>query len=55
MLIFYLCIFLFSYLSDDKRVVKESCEIALDMCEYESSPEFQYANTAIQLIQSKQS
>lgn len=33
------------YLKDDKRVVKESCEIALDMCEYENSPEFQYADT----------
>ncbi|KAK4874919.1 hypothetical protein RN001_014279 [Aquatica leii] len=33
------------YANDDKRVVKESCEIALDMCEYENSPEFQYANT----------
>lgn len=33
------------YLCDEKRVVKESCEIALDMCEYENSPEFQYANT----------
>lgn len=33
------------YVNDDKRVVKESCEIALDMCEYENSPEFQYANT----------
>lgn len=33
------------YLEDEKRVVKESCEIALDMCEYENSPEFQYANT----------
>ncbi|KAF5289713.1 hypothetical protein FQA39_LY03630 [Lamprigera yunnana] len=33
------------YLNDEKRVVKESCEIALDMCEYENSPEFQYANT----------
>lgn len=32
------------YLKDDKRVVKESCEVALDMCEYENSPEFQYAN-----------
>lgn len=32
------------YLKDDKRVVKESCEIALDMSEYENSPEFQYAN-----------
>lgn len=33
------------YLNDDKRVVKESCEVALDMCEYENSPEFQYADT----------
>jgi len=33
------------YLDDDKRVVKESCIVALDMCEYENSPEFQYANT----------
>lgn len=32
------------YLKDEKRVVKESCEIALDMCDYENSPEFQYAN-----------
>lgn len=32
------------YAEDDKRVVKESCIIALDMCEYENSPEFQYAD-----------
>lgn len=32
------------YLADQKPVVKESCEVALDMCEYENSPEFQYAN-----------
>lgn len=32
------------YLNDEKRVVKESCVVALDMCEYENSPEFQYAN-----------
>lgn len=32
------------FLNDEKRVVRESCEIALDMCEYENSPEFQYAN-----------
>lgn len=32
------------YSNDEKRVVKESCVIALDMCEYENSPEFQYAN-----------
>ncbi|XP_066262950.1 deoxyhypusine hydroxylase [Euwallacea similis] len=35
------------YLNDDKQVVKESCIIALDMCEYENSPEFQYANALI--------
>lgn len=33
------------YARDEKRVVKESCEIALDMCEYENSPEFQYADS----------
>lgn len=33
------------YLEDSARVVKESCEIALDMCEYENSEEFQYANS----------
>ncbi|MCL4123305.1 UNVERIFIED_CONTAM: hypothetical protein GTU68_050847 [Idotea baltica] len=32
------------YLSDEARVVKESCQIALDMCEYEHSSEFQYAD-----------
>lgn len=36
-----------NYLNDDKRVVKESCIIALDMCEYENSPEFQYADGLI--------
>ncbi|XP_011313357.1 deoxyhypusine hydroxylase [Fopius arisanus] len=33
------------YVEDSKRVVRESCIIALDMCEYENSPEFQYADT----------
>lgn len=33
-----------AYVTDAKRVVKESCEVALDMCEYENSKEFQYAN-----------
>ncbi|XP_030754353.1 deoxyhypusine hydroxylase [Sitophilus oryzae] len=37
------------YIEDEKRVVKESCVIALDMCEYENSPEFQYAN-ALQTV-----
>ena len=35
------------HLADEKRVVSESCIIALDMCEYENSPEFQYANTLL--------
>lgn len=34
-----------SYLSDSERIVRESCEVALDMAEYELSNEFQYANT----------
>ncbi|XP_046390128.1 deoxyhypusine hydroxylase isoform X2 [Ischnura elegans] len=33
------------YLSDGKRVVRESCEVALDICDYANSPEFQYADT----------
>ena len=32
------------YIKDDARVVKESCDIALDMCEYENSDQFQYAD-----------
>jgi len=32
------------YLNDEKRVVRESCVVALDMCDYENSEEFQYAN-----------
>lgn len=37
------------YLEDEKRVVRESCVVALDMSEYENSPEFQYANTLTQV------
>ncbi|XP_028966718.1 deoxyhypusine hydroxylase [Galendromus occidentalis] len=33
------------YLTDPEDVVRESCEVALDMCEYENSAEFQYADT----------
>lgn len=33
------------YLNDPERVVRESCEIGLDMAEYEKSGEFQYANS----------
>ena len=32
------------YLADSETVVKESCEIALDMCDYANSSEFQYAD-----------
>ncbi|XP_058118439.1 deoxyhypusine hydroxylase [Anopheles ziemanni] len=37
------------YLKDEKRVVKESCEVALDMSEYENSAEFQYADTLLKV------
>lgn len=33
-----------SYANDKEAVVKESCDVALDMCEYETSDQFQYAN-----------
>ncbi|XP_067129099.1 deoxyhypusine hydroxylase [Centruroides vittatus] len=32
------------YLQDEKRVVRESCEVALDILDYANSAEFQYAN-----------
>jgi len=32
------------YRKDNERVVRESCDIALDMCEYENSDQFQYAD-----------
>lgn len=38
------------YLKDEKRVVRESCVIALDMCEYENSSEFQYADTLSEIV-----
>ena len=33
------------YLNDKEAVVKESCEVALDITDYEKSNNFQYANT----------
>lgn len=39
-----------NYLKDDKRVVRESCIIAVDMCEYENSQEFQYANALVKAM-----
>lgn len=40
---------LHSYLRDQERVVKESCEVALDMLEYENSDKFQYADGLVNL------
>lgn len=34
---------------DGERVVKESCEVALDMYEYENSGQFQYADGLLRL------
>lgn len=39
------------YLHDKERVVKESCVVALDMCEYENSDNFQYADTMAKIKQ----
>ena len=39
------------YKSDPETVVKESCEVALDMCEYEKSGEFQYADGYLKVQQ----
>ncbi|XP_064480901.1 deoxyhypusine hydroxylase-like [Ornithodoros turicata] len=35
--------------NDPEALVRESCEVALDMCEYENSDELQYANTLLQV------
>lgn len=37
------------YSKDRERVVKESCEVALDMLEYENSAQFQYADGLIRV------
>ncbi|TRY76104.1 hypothetical protein DNTS_010229 [Danionella cerebrum] len=37
------------YRTDPERVVKESCEVALDMLEYENSSQFQYADGLLRL------
>lgn len=39
------------YQRDGERVVRESCEVALDMYKHETSGAFQYANTASQVTQ----
>lgn len=37
------------FAKDTKRIVRESCEVALDMCDYENSEEFQYADTLLKV------
>ena len=37
------------YAKDNERVVRESCDIALDMCEYENSDQFQYADGLVKV------
>ncbi|XP_075935378.1 deoxyhypusine hydroxylase [Anarhichas minor] len=37
------------HLGDGERIVKESCEVALDMLEYENSEQFQYADGLVSL------
>jgi deoxyhypusine monooxygenase len=37
------------YLNDKEAVVKESCEVALDITDYENSNQFQYANGLSQI------
>ena len=37
------------FCEDKERVVRESCEVALDMLEYERGTDFQYANTVSQI------
>lgn len=32
-----------NYANDDKRIVRESCEVALDMCEYQNEQLFEFA------------
>lgn len=37
------------YLKDEHRVVKESCVVALDMCDYAQTDEFNYADTLMKM------
>jgi deoxyhypusine monooxygenase len=37
------------FLKDNQRVVRESCEVALDITDYENSNDFQYANTLLNI------
>lgn len=38
------------FLEDGERIVRESCQVALDMYQYRHSQQFQYADTAIKLM-----
>ncbi|XP_064607452.1 deoxyhypusine hydroxylase-like [Liolophura sinensis] len=42
------------YLTDEERVVRESCVVALDISEHEKSEHFQYADTLSKLTDKKQ-
>lgn len=37
------------FAKDNKRIVRESCEVALDMCDYENGEDFQYADTLLKV------
>lgn len=37
------------FAKDNKRIVRESCEVALDMCDYENGDDFQYADTLLKV------
>lgn len=37
------------YLNDKADVVKESCEVALDMTDYANSNQFQYADSLLKI------
>ncbi|KAM4809480.1 deoxyhypusine hydroxylase [Rhinophrynus dorsalis] len=39
------------HMDDAERVVRESCEVALDMYDYENSGDFQYANSLSQILE----
>lgn len=42
------------YLTDEERVVRESCVVALDISEHENSEHFQYADALSKLTDKKQ-
>ena len=41
-----------AYLKDEERVVRESCEVALDISDYVNSTDFQYCN-GLKLVESE--